>query len=95
MLLKQSAPWYSNRMLVFRKGQWITADVSFLADPGLSEGQRRIGAAVAASALVRGSTKAAAESAAEQAVYAAAYSGLLYESSPLCQPKRCSQETPK
>ena len=82
-------------MLVFRKGKWMTVDTAFLADPGLSEGQRRIGAAVAASALARGRSKAAAEAAAEQAVYLSAYSGLLYESSSLCQPERYIQEAPK
>jgi hypothetical protein len=63
-------------MLVFRNGTWMTVDVGFLADPGLSEGQRRIGAAVAANYLARGRSKAAAVAAAEKAVYAAAYPGL-------------------
>lgn len=63
-------------MLVFRNGTWMTVDTSFLADAGLSEGQRRIGAAVAATQLARGRSKAAAEAAAEKAVYAAAYPGL-------------------
>jgi hypothetical protein len=83
-------------MLVFRNGTWMTVDMSFLAaDPGLSEGQRRIGAAVAANHLARGRSKAAAVAAAEKAVYAAAYSGLLYESSPPCQPERCIQQALK
>lgn len=68
-------------MLVFRNGTWMTVDTSFLAaDPGLSEGQRRIGAAVAANYLAQGRSKAAASAiavaAAEKAVYAAAYPGL-------------------
>jgi hypothetical protein len=67
-------------MLVFRKGAWMTVDTSFLADPGLSDGQRRIGAAVAATHLARGRSTAAAAAiavaAAEKAVYAAAYPGL-------------------
>lgn len=65
-------------MLVFRKGRWMTVDLGFLADPGLSEGQRRIGAAVAGAAMARGRTKAAAQAAAEQAVYLSAYPGLEY-----------------
>jgi hypothetical protein len=66
-------------MLVFRRGAWLTVDTTFLAaDPGLTEGQRRIGAAVAANAGVRGQPKATAEAVAEQAVYAAAYPGLSY-----------------
>jgi hypothetical protein len=66
-------------MLVFRRGAWVAVDTTFLAaDPGLTEGQRRIGAAVAANASVRGHPRAAAEAEAEQAVYAAAYPGLSY-----------------
>jgi hypothetical protein len=63
-------------MLVFRRGAWISVNTEFLADPGLTEGQRRIGAAAAANWLVRGHPRAAAEAAAERAVYAVAYPGL-------------------
>ena len=69
-------------MLVFRRGAWLSVDTTFLAaDPGLTDGQRRVGAAVAANRLVRGHSRSAAEAVAEEAVYAAAYPGLSYRDS--------------
>jgi hypothetical protein len=62
--------------LVFRRGAWIPVDTAFLADPGLTEAQRRVGASAAANWLARGHPRAAAEAAAERVVYAAAYPGL-------------------
>jgi hypothetical protein len=69
-------PATPNTMLVFRRGAWVSVNTEFLADPGLTEGQRRIGAAAAANWLVRGHPRAAAEADAERVVYAAAYPGL-------------------
>lgn len=60
-------------MLVFRRGAWISVDTGFLADPGLTEGQCRVGASAAANWLVRGHPRAAAEAAAERVVYSVAY----------------------
>lgn len=65
-------------MLVFRRGTWMRVDTTFLADPGLTEGQRRLGAAVAANGLVRGQTRAVAEAAAEQTLYGGIYPGLCW-----------------
>ncbi len=66
-------------MLVFRRGAWLSVDTAFLAaDPGLTEGQRRIGAAVAANWLMRGHSRQVTEAAAEEAVYKSAYPGLSY-----------------
>ncbi len=63
-------------MLVFRRGSWMRVDTPFLADPGLTEGQRRLGAAAAANGLARGQTRAVAEAAAEQTLYGGIYPGL-------------------
>ena len=63
-------------MLVFRRGTWMRVDTTFLADPGLTEGQRRLGASAAANGLARGKTRAVAEAAAEQVLYGGIYPGL-------------------
>jgi hydroxymethylpyrimidine/phosphomethylpyrimidine kinase len=55
-------------MLVFRRGEWMQVTLPF-SDPGLTEGQRRFAAAVAASEMARGATEAAAVRAAEQRMY--------------------------
>jgi hypothetical protein len=70
----------SQETLIFRRGAWVSVDTAFLAaDPALTDGQRLVGAAVAANGLARGRVQAAAEAAAEEAVYKAAYPGLSYQ----------------
>ncbi len=63
-------------MLIFRRGTWMDVDTTFLVEPGLTEGQRWIGAAAVANGVAKGQTRAVAEAAAEQTLYGGIYPGL-------------------